>query len=416
MKTSSSIGVFALLCLRRAWASSFPIPPATPAANGALPPAVPQATIGPDIRKHGLKGRGGYYTDSDGSVYQSGASATGNDDSNGSTVTSWVPASACGYVNGIMDDYSSIYCHSSNQCVFHTPDSSFPGMVGCCEQDDPARCAFVTTCYEREEIDATPALTNYPTYMFAVYCTNPSSTLCRTWTYPELSLTDYGCLDSRVHQTVYLAATSLAGPSAGSDTYPTVAAVSASFVDGDFLRAYVSGSVPSSTGSPGRVTSAVSSSSEAEATSPAASSPAPGNSSPKSSPTNVGAIAGGVVGGVLGIAGIVAAGVMFYLLQKKKRETAASTGASRSIGGEGPASPPMQQTRISAFTTTPSQGQGSSHQSYAEVDGYDAGQKFPSQAEGPAPVYTLYEMDAGRTAEYTIAELPSPDLPPPSYR
>lgn len=317
----------------------------------------------------------------------------------------------------------SIYCRSNAQCVFHTSDSNFPGLVGCCENDDPQYCAFETTCYERDEILSTSGLTDYPTYMFAVYCTDPSSALCRTWTYPELSITDYGCHDSRVVQSVYLTATPIdSSDDTYFNSYPTIAAVSASVVDDDFMRVYISGSAAASSDKPDKATSsAVSSSHQAGATSTSLSTSSSDDSAPsKGSSTNVGAIAGGVVGGVLGVAGIAAACIMFYLLKKKKKSeyTAAATDVppqSPGVGGSALSPPPMQQARESVLSSSsPSEVDGNTYQKFAEVDGFGTPQKFPTQAEAPVPGYKPYEMDGHYAADPTIAELPS-NQPPPRY-
>lgn len=99
-------GLFGLLYLQQALAVSLSTPTATPAATGASLPTIPRETLAPNAPTYELRHRQLFDADNstDNSVsdydFSSGESASRAV----TTATSWVPASACGYVNGIMDE------------------------------------------------------------------------------------------------------------------------------------------------------------------------------------------------------------------------------------------------------------------------------------------------------------------------
>ncbi|KAJ6011068.1 hypothetical protein N7451_002480 [Penicillium sp. IBT 35674x] len=183
---------------------------------------------------------------------------------------------------------NSVACGNNKQCVFYTADSTYPGLVGCCDDNDPTSCLYETTCYDAAAMSATPDLTSSS-------FTGGTSILPSTYT------------------GYYY------------DEYPTVAAVSPSLVDDDWIKAYASGAAATA-----------STDKTAKATS-AATAPASSDTSNKGSSTNTAAIIGGVVGGVVGAGGIGAAIFMFWMLQKKKKKQHnedAATGASQpALGG-----------------------------------------------------------------------------------
>jgi hypothetical protein len=305
---------------------------------------------------------------------------------------------------------SEIACYGYTQCVFHTADVNYPAMVGCCDNAYSQQCLFETTCYDAARIAATPTLTESPANEFAIFCTKSTAASCIQWTYPELSITDFGCSSIHTTQTLYLTAHPYSNnvPVSSSLSYvggiPTVASVIGSLVNDNFISDYfhmaaatgsVNRNVPSSTGV-GSSTAASGSSTGSAAATPAHHS------------SNTAAIAGGVVGGVVGLAGIGAAIFMFILMKKKKQaqqpayEPAPTDGSVLSSTPPPPPPPPP----MSESLPSPSEVSGSSFHKYAAVDAYQADMKYQS---GPIP----QEMDA----RSFVAELPAPahDTRPLSY-
>ncbi|KAJ5644998.1 hypothetical protein N7507_011009 [Penicillium longicatenatum] len=256
-------------------------------------------------------------------------------------------------------------------------------MVGCCDDNDPSLCIYETTCYDADAVSATPNLTNDPDWWFAAYCTDATYSACQTWIYPELSITDYGCAETATIETLYLEATSTLDPTYSSyyEEYPTIAAVSPSFVDDDWINVYVSGTMATAT------TDKIDKASSA----PVSSTPSPSRSSTrtpspdtsnKGSSTDTAAIAGGVVGGVVGAAGIGAAAFIF------------STG----FGGN---TPPLHATTV---IVPPQEVDGNSYQKVAEMDGYTANKNFGvAEAVGSTPDQKPQETDS----KNFVAELPA---------
>ncbi|KAH8691633.1 hypothetical protein BGW36DRAFT_363959 [Talaromyces proteolyticus] len=230
----------------------------------------------------------------------------------GSLSTSYAPASLCGWVG--QDPTNNVFCADDEKCVFHAPNSAWPGMGGCCPNNDDSNCGFESTCYDSFELASTPALlaTNNP---FAIYCTESASRNCVTWYYIQLGITDYGCGTAYEFETVYTDATL----TTDHDTYVTM--VSVSYVPDALLQQFANGGSTMST-EPGKITtSGKASTATSLPTVPATSAPAAATSvTSSSSSTPVGAIVGGVVGGVVGLGAIAGACFVAWLWMKRKKE------------------------------------------------------------------------------------------------
>lgn len=300
-------------------------------------------------------------------------------------------------------------------------------MVGCCNNAFSEQCVFETTCYDNDKLSATPALASVSD-PFAIFCTKATAATCIQWTYPELSITDYGCSSVHTTQTLWLTAHPYSNniPDTKSLSYvggvPTVVSVVGSLVNDQFISDYVASAF--SAGSVTRPTTSSSSISSSSSTIPVTTTGPVQNST---SHSNTGAIAGGVVGGVVGLAGIGAAIFMFFLMKKKKQTQQgqyepAPTGVSAMSSPSPPPPPPMAPAPAPAPGPAPapapvpappmsdlssrSEVDGASYHNYAAIDGYEADQKF--QYGHPAQ-----EMDA----RSFVAELPVPaeDSRPTSY-
>jgi hypothetical protein len=217
-----------------------------------------------------------------------------------------------------------------------------------------------------------------------------------------LSITDYGCAETATIETLYLEATSTLDPTYSSyyEEYPTIAAVSPSFVDDDWINVYVSGTMATATTDKiDKATSAPVSSTPFHSRS-STRTPSPDTSN-KGSSTDTAAIAGGVVGGVVGAAGIGAAAFMFWLLQKKRKqqnEDAAHEASQPVLGGN---TPPLHATTV---IVPPQEVDGNSYQKVAEMDGYTADKNFGvAEAVGSTPDQKPQETDSKNFA----AELPA---------
>ncbi|KAJ5723462.1 hypothetical protein N7488_001497 [Penicillium malachiteum] len=401
MPQLQSLGLYGLSFLLANLVSAFPNADSKPVAHAGFQRNIPAPTNAPGLTDSDLSKRDSIDSiNIDTTVY-----ATSSSYYPVTTYTSWVPASVCGYVDGMWEDDSIVYCGNGNQCVFHTSDSSYPDMVGCCAGNDPNACAYETTCYDNDDISATPDLTeNYD--VFGVYCTATGAQACQTWTYPDLGVIGYGCGYTADFETLYLVATLTSTTDATYyDLYPTVAAVSPSIVDDQWIDIYVSGTAATATTAiSAPVTPGLATETASQSTTSSLSSVHNG-SSKKGSSTNTAAIAGGVVGGVVGAAGIGAAIFMFWLLQKKRKQNSANaiTEASQpAFSGSGPTeNMPQYPTSI---IVPPQEVEGSTYQQYAEVDGYAAAQKFPSSASALSSSDNKpQEMDS----KNFVAELPA---------
>lgn len=294
-------------------------------------------------------------------------------------------------------------------------------MVGCCNNAFSEQCLFETTCYDNAKLSATPSLASVSD-PFAIFCTKATAGTCIQWTYPELSITDYGCSNVHTTQTLWLTAHPYSNnvPNTKSLSYvggiATVVAVVGSLVDDQFISDYVASASSGSVTRPTTTFSSTSTSSSSSHTTTTSPVPPPPPPHP-----NVGAIVGGVVGGVVGLAGIGAAIFMFLLMKKKKQARQgqyepAPTGVSAMSSppppppmaptpGPAPAPAPVPGPPMSDLSS-PSEVDGSSYHNKAAVDGYTADQKFQYG-------HRAQEMDA----RSFVAELPVPveDSRPTSY-
>ncbi|OOQ82916.1 hypothetical protein PEBR_36872 [Penicillium brasilianum] len=382
----------------------YPTTSSTAAAHDSLRPDLAEATPWADAGHRGLHRRDGYNDSYTGTV----VSATGSAAVPATTTyTEWASASVCGFVDGILDYSSEIACYGYTQCVFHTADVNYPAMVGCCDNAYSQKCLFETTCYDSAQVAATPSLTESPENG-AIFCTKSTAASCIHWTYPELSITDFGCSNIHTTQTLYLSAHPYSNnvPISKSLSYyngiPTVASVIGSVVNDNFISDYFNQAA--ATGSVNRnVPTSSGAASSGAASGSATGSSAASNSGSTTHHSNTAAIAGGVVGGVVGLAGIGAAIFMFCLMQKKKKNNQQPTYEPAPTGGSVVSSPPPPPM---SDLPSPSEVSGSSYHKYAAVDAYQAEQKFQS---GPQP----QEMDS----RSFVAELPvpAPDSRPLSY-
>ncbi|KAJ5103508.1 hypothetical protein N7532_004037 [Penicillium argentinense] len=405
----AGFGLYSLSLLPLTWAIAFPGSQPTATAHAVLQPDFPVPTPGINLKRKGFERR-----DSDEDAFVSsflaGEGSLLSYPSAITTTTSWQPQSVCGYINGAWSDYSSIRCQNNRQCVFHTPDSKYPGMVGCCDGSKPEDCAWGTVCYNSRQVSATPSLLNYPTNIFAIYCTESDQPSCRTWTYPQLDITDFGCWSTTTTQTLWLIATTAASATGdaygGYSTttssynyyayYPTVAAISPQVVDDSWIEVYISGPAATSDKAD-KITSAVASGSSAgsdgaSSTDSSSNDKSNPNTGPSKS-TNVGAIAGGVVGGVVGAVGIGAAIVMFCLLKKKRKQ--AEQGAYQAGSGDGGTMPqPPPPGNMDVAPRPMLEVEGAVLRKYAEVDGYPSASKFPPEVVGSEVTDKPLEMDS----------------------
>ncbi|KAJ5174621.1 uncharacterized protein N7482_000498 [Penicillium canariense] len=385
-KISAGFCTLSLLPLIRALV--FTGPSSTAAAHHPLRLALPEATPGFDSEIKGLHQRADTYDSYTG----------GSVDAATSTYVSWASASVCGFVEGVLDYSSEIACvgyeYGFPQCLFHTAGPSYPAMVGCCDNAYTPKCRFKTTCYDSEQVANTPTLTESTANAFAVLCTRPTAASCVQWTYPGLSITDYGCSNIETTQTVYLSATPYSHniPDRSSVSYvggiPTVGSVVGSLVYDSFISDYVDSKAASSgiSSAPAASTTSTGSSSGSSSGSNSAS----GQSTSHSS-SNTGVIAGGAVGGVVGLAGIGAAIFMFIKMQRKKKSQRHEY--EPALGGDSAAPPPLPSLSV---LPSPSEVDGSSFHNYVAVDPYKPDHNFHS---APLP----QEMDARNF----VAELPA---------
>ncbi|CEJ56136.1 hypothetical protein PMG11_02357 [Penicillium brasilianum] len=405
MIQKQSIGLYALSLFPLTRAMVYSTTSSTAAAHDSLRPDLAEATPWADAGLRGLHRRDGYNDSYTGTVI----SATGSAAVPATTTyTEWASASVCGFVDGVLDYSSEIACYGYTQCVFHTADVNYPAMVGCCDNAYSQKCLFETTCYDSAQVAATPSLTESPENG-AIFCTKSTAASCIHWTYPELSITDFGCSNIHTTQTLYLTAHPYSNnvPISKSLSYyngiPTVASVIGSVVNDNFISDYFNQAA--ATGSVNRnVPTSSGAASSGAASGSATGSSAASNSGSTTHHSNTAAIAGGVVGGVVGLAGIGAAIFMFCLMQKKKKNNQQPTYEPAPTGGSVVSSPPPPPPM--SDLPSPSEVSGSSYHKYAAVDAYQAEQKFQS---GPQP----QEMDS----RSFVAELPvpAPDSRPLSY-
>ncbi|KAL5358576.1 hypothetical protein BJX96DRAFT_45048 [Aspergillus floccosus] len=265
--------------------------------------------------------------------------------------TSSAEASICGYFDGSKN--SRLACGYGWNCVFHSSNADYPGLVGCCPVSSTTQCQFLTTCYDNAQVLATTSLRELANDPFVTLCTESDYAYCHTWTWPDLDMSDYVCTYTSSPAVERMQTVgSLTDVTNSEDQL--IETLSMSWVDDSVLKAIAA------------VTSSAVSTTETSATSAATAAPTDAPEE-RGSTTPVGKIVGGVVGGVVGVGVIVAAGVM-YRLRKKKAAT--HGGDSKAQGG------------VSAS-------------GYAEVDGKDRWHEMdsrPMAAELPAQP-TRHELE-----------------------
>ena len=107
-------------------------------------------------------------------------------------------------------------CSSDYSCVYHMSNTAFPGLVGCCSDND---CGFTSTCYNSAKISATPSITSGNT-AFALFCTESTAAECATFTWGGEDFTDYHCYSTPFIYAVFTTAT-VGTPTNGSVTMAT---------------------------------------------------------------------------------------------------------------------------------------------------------------------------------------------------
>lgn len=398
MVHSRSTWLYSLSFVFSTWASTFQTTLPTASPRDSLLAEIPEPTPGPGAEFRGLEPRADSAT---------GAEVSVTNSAGGIVLTSSVPASVCGFVNGVYSPskslpsrvghkethdsiVSSIECVSDGQCVFHTSGSRYSNMVGCCYDSNPVNCRFETACHDASKVRATPSLTLILDINFNILCTRDSSSACVTWTYPELDITDYGCGPTATLEEIYLTAsrTQLEYRSVTGYFYSTtIATVDLITVNDAFIHNYESGvrsaGSITETGAPRASTSGLSGTSTATG----ASSHSSGDGSRGSSnSSNIGAIAGGVVGGVVGLGAIIGAIWACIWYSKKKKQNLEGTSLSA------PVQPPMHPMppALAEVEGTP----GKPVQRYSAVGGPDDPPAYTPELPVSDSYIKPHEMDS----------------------
>ncbi|KAF9895274.1 hypothetical protein FE257_000177 [Aspergillus nanangensis] len=206
---------------------------------------------------------------------------------------------------------SRLACGYNWDCVFHASNTAYPALVGCCPvslgSSSTTECKFLTTCYDSAQVAATSSLSALATDdPFVTLCTSDDNVYCHTWTWPDLSVADYGCTWTSAPSLETLQTMgSLTDVTVSEDM--TTETLSMSWVDDSVVKAVLAG----------RATSASSSSSTSsmtsEATARGANAPHAGGSTP------IGAIVGGSIGGVVAVL-IVVGGVLYWWRTKRQQQ------------------------------------------------------------------------------------------------
>lgn len=307
----------------------------------------------------------------------------------------------CGWVDGNLDN-GAIECGSDFSCVFHTPDATYPGMAGCCSG---TYCAFETTCVNYTQYIATPDLWN-SAGAFTMFCSDSEAPACVTWTYPDQTITDFGCGVTEYISKVYTSAT----PGSITASVEVIESVWLSTVDDDFLSTYeaswssVSGATSAQAATVGHVTSAAAAHAATHTTSKhptATAGSSHSSSSSSSTSTSTGAIAGGVVGGVVGAAAVGAA-AMFYFMRRRN----AKRGDDEDLGPRGQGgyqSVPVSQPHNFEMQPSSEMGSGEHESKVSEAPG-----NVPSERahEMESSIDRAHEMDSSDPREF-VAELPA---------
>ncbi|KAL2807807.1 hypothetical protein BJX63DRAFT_411226 [Aspergillus granulosus] len=229
--------------------------------------------------------------------------------------TSQAESSICGYYEGSKN--SRLACYHGNACVFHAPDSEFPGMVGCClTTSTTTPCIIFSTCYNSAEISATPSLLSSTSDPFVMLCTYEDNPECHTRTWPDLNVSDFACTDETSSQpeTMYTAGSLT---DVDDDEDQITETISVSWIADAVLHSLRS--VSATTTSTSETTTPQSTPSESPSTGLTSDTE---DSDPKSddSSTPVGAIVGGIVGGVVGITLLAVGGWLIWRRRRKSTD------------------------------------------------------------------------------------------------
>ena len=308
----------------------------------------------------------------------------------------------CGWVEGNLDNYA-IECGSDYSCVFHTPDAGkYPGVAGCCAGTD---CKFETTCVNYTQYTATPDLFS-SAGAFTLFCSDSEAPACVTWTYPDQTITDFGCDITEGISKVYTSAT----PGSITASVETIESVWLSTVDDDFLSTYeaswssVSGATSAQAATVGHVTSQAAAHAATRATSNHATATAGSShssSSSSSSSTSTGAIAGGVVGGVVGAAAVGAVAMFYFMRRRNAKRVDDENLSPRGQGGY--QSVPAGQPHNYEMQPSSEMGSGEQESKVSEAPG-----NVPSERahEMESSTDRAHEMDSADPREF-VAELPA---------
>ncbi|KOS36344.1 hypothetical protein ACN38_g12923 [Penicillium nordicum] len=286
-------------------------------------------------------------------------------------------APVCGFFTDRIgpDNMAPYDCDSDYSCVYHMSNTAFPGLVGCCSDND---CGFTSTCYNSAKVSATPSITSGNT-AFALFCTESTATECATFTWGGEDLTDYHCYSTPFIYAVYTTAT-FGTPTNGSMTMVTQYITK---IGDDILNTYAS-------------SFDVSTSAQATATTTAH--PPAGDSGKSRSSRSSGTIAGGVVGAVAGCA-CIGAGVILFLRKKKKSR---QQDQSNELGQNGYQSVPEDQSSQNDRKLHAEVEANDPCQKIAEVEASDPRQKI-AEVPGDSSHNVPQEVDS----KTFIAELPA---------
>ncbi|KAJ5781035.1 hypothetical protein N7457_006195 [Penicillium paradoxum] len=316
-----------------------------------------------------------------------------DDDDFDSTITA--SPSVCGYFDTDLDGNNKTrICLDDYDCAWHTANGIAGGMMGCCPPTNYADCtSLYSTCYDRSQLRESTQLESISD-KFAWSCSDIEMPACVTWTWPELEVSSYACGATETTETLYTWATMQY-----DDENAEILVTKEPLTVYDEVFITIPGRLTS-----GRTMPESSQSSSSLPTRPPApiypSSDSSDDSDESGSSVSKGAIAGGVVGGVFGVCGFAAAGYMFFLIRKRKRQENSNDqgGAGQElytpVPGNG--SPPGQEsppsTNLGAPSTLVTDGSGD-YESKLNI----------SEVEGSAVTAPVHEID-GR--QY-ISELPA---------
>ncbi|KAJ5818555.1 hypothetical protein N7474_004146 [Penicillium riverlandense] len=328
--------------------------------------------------------------------------------------TSTMGSEFCGYMSGQLD--GGVFCNPGYDCIFHTPDAIYSGMVACCLEDGgSSACGFRSTCYNSDQISSTPALLSYSDNTFVQLCTDNTAAECVTWTYPELGVTDFQCTDTNTVIWMSTWATGIttfgSGSISGYSTGGLLEVVPISTVGDVYINEHVTGAGKQPLSS----------------AAPAGSTPTfdvinNSTNSGGGSSVSGGAIAGAVVGSVVGVAGICAALFMFFLMRRKKNQAAAAAAGS----GDKTSGAMTQETGAAPAYLPSSQRENGTMFNPSEIDGYPTNTKHRSdlsEVEGSSAIGSgnsppVTEVEGNNTrpdiiqemdARAEISELPAED-------